>query len=65
MAHEQGNAEPARKMTGAERLGRDAAEAEVTIDKLGDEALDEYERRRERLTADLTGELPDDIHEPA
>ena len=47
------------------RLRRDVDRAEQTLDKLGDETLDDYERRRQRLSADLTDELPNDSPEPA
>ena len=47
-----------------DRVRREALEAGLAVDRAGDEALDDYERRRKRLADDLTGELPNDSPEP-
>jgi hypothetical protein len=46
-----------------DRARREIEDAERAVDRVGDEALEDYERRRERLAEDLTGELPNDSPE--
>ncbi len=48
----------------AKRARKAAKGIEKRVEKVGDESLADYERRRRRLESELTGELPDDSPEP-
>ena len=49
----------------AARLRREAARAKDSLEGLGERMLEDDDRHREQLAADLTGELPNDSPEPA
>ena len=63
MSEQQQPGSDAAAQTEIDRARREIEDAERAVDRVGDEALADYERRRERLADDLTGELPNDSPE--
>jgi hypothetical protein len=63
MSKQQQPSSDAAAQTEIDRARREIEDAERAVDRVGDEALADYERRRERLAEDLTGELPNDSPE--
>jgi hypothetical protein len=63
MSKQQEPSSGAAAQTELDRARREIEDAERAVDRVGDEALADYERRRERLADDLTGELPNDSPE--
>ena len=63
MSKQQEPSSDAAAQTELDRARREIEDAERAVDRVGDEALADYGRRRERLADDLTGELPNDSPE--
>ena len=63
LGRERAGAEASAKAA-AERARKAGTRRRTKVEKLADESLVDYERRRQRLENDLTGELPDDSPEP-